>query len=269
MGLQTADKQTPLEALFPTGTPAELKKLGHNLREVHSCAIPEDGRIRGCPFAFDCALRKFGNPDEGGFGPPDVEPGTPGQGPRNVGYFLQTQEGSSMEDYMRCSAYMTVLFNREQKQDETGEVIMVIAQEGERIETIKTVPVDPVLCNKNGNMTMKTYTEVIEVPKHARPGEVDIRQGVRTKMRKDRMEIMRRRRRERAGFVADTTETDDDARTERDDPPPPARNGVAKRVRPSKPLPEGKPLARPTNRRRPADKPPAGGRPAGDGDSEG
>lgn len=257
MGIKSNSMQVPSQALFPTGTPAELKAAGHNLLEVHSCAIPVDGRIRGCPHARVCALRKFGNPDDGGFGPPDAEPGTAGKGPKNVGYYIRTQEGSEKEDWIRCSAYMTVLFPREEKQDETGEQIMVVAQEGEVIEIERSVAQDPKLCNKNGNVTLITTTEMIEVPRHLRPAEVDRKQGMRQKMREARRAKVRGRRLENAGYGADDVDdpTGDEGGHARTDAP--AARIVQRVLKPAGGK-SAKPTAGPTGKRKPGGAPAAG-----------
>lgn len=264
MGLKSNQMTAPDSALFPTGTPVELKALGHDLRQVHSCAIPEPGRIRGCVHAVECSLRKFGLVDEGGFGPPDTEPGTPGQGPRNIGYYLRTHEGDWKEDFIRCSAYMTVLLNRENKQEETGEELVIVAQEGEPIEVTTTVPVEPKLCNKTGNYALKTETNSILVPVHARPGELDKRNGFRRGVREDRLRKMRERRRERAGYGEDAL---DDAGTDDAEAPAVAKRAAAPPRGPrsavtsaavarlAKSLPGAGPKARPTNKRRSAAEP--------------
>lgn len=197
------------EALFATGTPAELRKLGHDLRTVHSCAIPNiEGGVRGCPHAVECSKRMFGIADEGGFGPESAEPGTPGQGPKYVGYYLQTQEGDEKEDFIRCSAWMGALFNRYVDQEKTGETLLIVAQEGEPIEILEKVPAEPRTCNKSNNIVLLEEMKQILVPVHPRPEELDRRAGFRKGAKEARRQRMLQRRRARAGFD-DAPEPDD------------------------------------------------------------
>lgn len=189
------------EALYATGTPDELRVLGHDLRNVHSCAIPNiDGGVRGCPHAVECAKRMFGIDDEGGFGPPSDVPGTPGQGPKYVGYYLETQEGDAKEGFVRCSAWMTAFFNRYVDQEKTGETLLIVAQEGEPIEVVETVAAEPRTCNKSGNVTLISDEKQILVPVHPRPAEIDRRSKFRKDAKSSRRQRMLQRRRIRAGF---------------------------------------------------------------------
>lgn len=199
------------EALYATGTPAELRAIGHDLRRVHSCAIPNpEGGIRGCAHAVECSLRMFGMQDEGGFGPQNDLPGTPGLGPKYVGYYLETVEGDAKEDFIRCSAWMTALYNRYQDQEKTGETLLVVAQEGEPIEIVETVPVEPRTCNKSNNVALVSETKQILVPEHPRPADIDRRSKFRQNAKTARRERMLNRRRVRAGF--DDVPADEDAR---------------------------------------------------------
>lgn len=189
------------EALYATGTPAELRIIGHDVRRVHSCAIPNpEGGIRGCAHATECALRMFGLADEGGFGPQNDLPGTPGNGPKYVGYYLETQEGDAKEDFIRCSAWMTALYNRYQDQEKTGETLLIVAQEGEPIEIMETVPVEPRTCNKSNNVALVSTVKQILVPVHPRPADIDRRAKFRIDAKRSRRERMLGRRRVRAGF---------------------------------------------------------------------
>lgn len=172
------------ESYFPTGTTSELREMGIDVSKVHSCAIPDDaGGVRGCPHALRCA-KFFSNPRVGGFGPKGTKPGTEGQGPENVPYHIETAEGDEKEDFQVCHMFMGGLFKRmlasRVPDDLTGEVsgerIRILGVAGKtQIVTYETLPVEPKLCNKTGNITMKTTELVQLVPKHPRPKDLDPR----------------------------------------------------------------------------------------------
>lgn len=202
-GTAVLNHKTPTQELFATGTPSELRVLNHDLRRVKSCAIPAPG-IEGCPHALECAQRMFGLEEEGGFGPSSTEPGAPGQGPKYVGYYLETQEGDAKEDIIRCSAFMQTMFGRYTDQEKTGETILVVAQEGEEITILETVSAEPgSLKNLKQVQTEKT----IVVPAHPRPADIDRRSRLRDNAKRALRERRRARRVARAGF--DPIDNDD------------------------------------------------------------
>lgn len=141
---------------LPTGTPDEIAGKGQSPARWGSCAPqnsshPVHGPVMGCPFYATC---KFGR-----------------SGPVNKGVYLQVADGSSRQIETPCYDYMGSLLAREKDSELTGEVIAVIADEGEEIEVVRTVSADPVNCNKNGNMAMKQVKEVVKVKPFPRPGE--------------------------------------------------------------------------------------------------
>ena len=171
-------------ANFPTGTPSELEEMGHNLADVHSCAIPNpNAGIKGCMYAVRCS--KFFSRDKvGGFGPKASRPGVAGHGPEYVPYSIETAEGDGKEDFTACHSFMAGLFDRMLSSripsditgTVSGETIRILGVAGKaQIVTYETLPQDPKLCNKNNNVTMLTEMKVITVPKHPRPKEMDPR----------------------------------------------------------------------------------------------
>lgn len=188
MGVQGAT-QTPRTSFLPTGTPDELKRLGEDIGDVHSCAVPvSDGhggsKLKGCPFAGKkgrCfAMFNGRNPRIGDFGPKSVEPGTAGQGPENVPFCLRTTDGDELETFMPCHRFLASVYPRmlaaRNPQSPSGEKIRILGRAGEaKIVVTYSLPEDPKLCNKNGNNTMVHDTQVITVPKHIRPHEMDPR----------------------------------------------------------------------------------------------
>jgi len=149
----------------PIGTLDELRKQGINPALVGSCARPSAG-VRGCQHHENCIFRfrRFG-----GF---RDDPG----GARNIGYFLQTHEGNKKEAVASCHFFMQRLYDRmragerDRQDGKNGEIIQVIAQEGEIIHRQMTVnvnegklPVQPAKYEK------KTFTG--PVPAFPRPGQ--------------------------------------------------------------------------------------------------
>lgn len=173
---QTADDPTAV----PCGTPDEMRALGYNLNEVRSCAVPKEGEVKGCMYAANCS-KLFGRPGTryGGFGPPSQVPGTPGQGRENVPYYIKFSEGDEKEDATWCYMFMATLYNRMLASrvpdpttgEVTGDVIRLLGRAGETsIVVDNLVPQEPKLCNKNGNMTMISTTDVVKVEKATRIG---------------------------------------------------------------------------------------------------
>lgn len=122
----------------PVGPLDDVRKHGFDPRNVASCAPPSPG-VRGCPVWQAC---RFHIRKNGGF---------KGEGPRNVGYFLETA-GRRKEDEISCFRFTSSLqgrmdfgaINRQNGLD--GERIAIIAQEGEIIHrkvTLRTNPEAP------------------------------------------------------------------------------------------------------------------------------
>lgn len=127
----------------PVGTPEELRNENLDLRVIGSCAPARPG-VCGCQFYENCIFRftRFG--------------GFRDEGPRNVGYFLQTHEGSKKEDQGSCHFFMSRLYDRmragqrDREDGKNGEIIQIIALEeggdhplsGEKIHRGYTVNVN-------------------------------------------------------------------------------------------------------------------------------
>jgi len=116
----------------PVGTPDELRRENLNIALVGSCASPSPG-VRGCQYYVNCIFRfrRYG--------------GFRDQGPKNVGYYLQTQEGRRKEDQGSCHWFMSRLYDRmragirDREDGKNGEIIQVIEQEGGVIHRQVTV----------------------------------------------------------------------------------------------------------------------------------
>lgn len=149
----------------PIGTPEEIRKVGLSPKDIASCAPSGDSDeripgVRGCPMWGSCRfdLSKFG--------------GFKKQGPHNIGYFLQTHEGKRKEDEMSCFRFVGTMQARmdsgiEQRQKGMqGEIVQIVAQEGEMITTRVYVPDE----KKVGSYRPQIMTR--EVSKFPRPGEI-------------------------------------------------------------------------------------------------
>lgn len=190
MGIGNPSGLIPRTAPFATGTPDELLEMGEDLREVFSCAIPsvdanKRAIIRGCPRAGTCA-KFFKDKRLGGFAPKNTQPGTPGQGPENVPFSIETAEGDYMESYMPCHVFLGGPYGRmmaaRNPEANTGEKIHVLGKAGEaKIMVSTTLPKSPKSLT---DMTLVTTNDVIVVPKHPRPQELD----PRWKVKRARME---------------------------------------------------------------------------------
>jgi hypothetical protein len=190
MGIGNPTRLSPENSHFPTGTPTELREMGKDLSEVFSCAVPHrDGAsgvpvVRGCPHAARCA-KFFRNEKIGTFGPKSANPGAEGQGPENVPFSIETAEGDYMESYIPCHAFFGGLYGRmvaaRDPEANTGERIHILGKAGEtKIVTYTTLPEAP---GSTTNMRLITTEEVLTVPKHVRPYELD----PRWKMKRARM----------------------------------------------------------------------------------
>ena len=127
--------QPPEESYTPVGSVEAVRKAGKNLRAVPTCAVggEEHGELRGCRFGKECAQGMFGLPENGGFGPKSPQPDTPGTRPHYIGFYHATKEGLEHADVAPCFTFMNGLWDRYLNQDRTGELIEIIAQEGETI----------------------------------------------------------------------------------------------------------------------------------------
>lgn len=145
----------------PMGTLDELRKEGIDPATVGSCS-PQHTGVSGCPYYESCIFRFTRN---GGFRD---------HGPRNIGYFHQTHEERRVENFASCHLFMSRMRDRQQagerdQQDgKKGEIIEIIAQEGEVIHT-------QVVVNINEGTTLparyEKQTKTIPVPHFPRPGE--------------------------------------------------------------------------------------------------
>ena len=182
MGIQNPTQILPRNAPYPTGTPAELVAMGEDLREVFSCAIPhDDGQrhaiIKGCPRAGTC--QKFFKSEKiGNFAPRSTVPGTPGQGPENVPFSLQTEDGSYLETYLPCHIFLSGPYGRmlasRNPEMNSAEEIHILGKAGEaKIMLSTTLPRSPRGGPRGDDMTLITTNDVIVVPKHKRPAELD------------------------------------------------------------------------------------------------
>lgn len=188
MGIGNPTQLLPRFAPHPTGTPEELRSMGENLAEVFSCAIPHvEGLktvLRGCPRAGTCN-KFFRNSKIGDFGPKDTHPETPGAGPENVPFSIETAEGDYMETFLPCHVFLGGPYGRmmaaRNPEANTGEKIRILGKAGEaKVMISTTLPKVPGPKPTGlGDMTLVTTTEVITVPKHRRPQELDPRWRMR------------------------------------------------------------------------------------------
>lgn len=190
MGLGNPTQLSPKLSPYPTGTPDELAKMGEDLAVVFSCAVPVRTAggipvVRGCNQATKCA-KFFRNERIGAFGPSSTTDGAAGQGPENVPFSIETAEGDYMESFIPCHAFFGGLYGRmlasRNPEANTGEKIHILGKAGEaKIVTYTTLPRTP---GSTTDMTLVTTENVITVPKHVRPFELD----PRWKMRRARQE---------------------------------------------------------------------------------
>jgi len=145
------------DTVFPVGTPEAIVEFGENPFKWGSCYAPKSnhpkfgGPIAGCPYHDICVFKK--------------------DRPRNVGVYIEIPEGANQQLIQSCFGYMGAYHGRATQQEQSGEVIAIIADEGEFIEQTVRVSEDPIACNKNGNMRMKQEVRQVLVPKFPLPGE--------------------------------------------------------------------------------------------------
>ena len=141
----------------PVGTPEAIHDYGESPLTWGSCyqtnAIHPKfgGPISGCPYHSDCVFKR--------------------DRPRNCGVYVEIDSGANQQFVSSCFGYMGGLHQRAMNQEASGEVIAIIADEGEMIEETVRLSVDPVNCNKNGNMAMKEVVRQVVVPPFPQPGE--------------------------------------------------------------------------------------------------
>ncbi len=141
----------------PVGTPEAIAEYGESPFVWGSCSEQRSihpkigGPLAGCPFWSECVFKK--------------------DRPRNIGVYVETETGANQQRVSSCFGYMASLHPRFKHMEQSGELIAIIADEGDMIEETVVLSEDPVACNKNGNMRLKTVVRQIEVPKFPQPGE--------------------------------------------------------------------------------------------------
>lgn len=108
----------------PLGTLEELRKGSLNPARVASCSAPDGNRNKGCDDYHRCIFKLRRN---GGF----RDTG----GPLGVGYYLETHEGTVVENEGPCWWFMERMFRRmtdgqrDRQEGKNGETIQIIAIE--------------------------------------------------------------------------------------------------------------------------------------------
>lgn len=122
----------------PVGTLEEVRREGLDPEKVGSCAPPEKG-VRGCTYWKAC---RFGQARACGYRGHSPEAAFKGTlGPRYVGYYLQTTDNAQKEDDVPCFVFVgSIQYRMDQgninrQQGLPGELIEVIAHQGEPIQT--------------------------------------------------------------------------------------------------------------------------------------
>lgn len=124
----------------PQGTLAEVRARGLDPRKVPCCAVPEEGRIKGCPFAERCATEVFGLPEHGGFGPSSPMPGSEGRGYEYIAYdFTDAASGTRVQNAMQCHAWMSGLYDRWVNQRKTGDRVVILGGPGTSYVALETL----------------------------------------------------------------------------------------------------------------------------------
>ncbi len=143
--------------VFPVGTPDSIAEYGESPLVWGSCALPRSthpkhgGPIAGCAHYESCIFKK--------------------DRPRNFGLYVELQSGANQQLVSSCFGYMGGYHDRANQQEASGEVIAIIADEGEFIEQTVRLSADPINCNKNGNMALVEKVVQVQVPKFPQPGE--------------------------------------------------------------------------------------------------
>ena len=143
--------------ILPVGTPDAIVAYGESPLKWGSCAEQRSihpkhgGPLVGCAFWDKCVFKK--------------------DRPRNAGVYIEIPEGANQQNITSCFGYMSNLHARAEQQEASGEVIAIIADEGEYIEQTVRLSADPVACNKNGNMQLKEEVRQVKVMPFPQPGE--------------------------------------------------------------------------------------------------
>ena len=136
---------------LPVGTKDEVLALGQSLAKWATCSERDPNlKSRGCIHFPECIFA-FKN-----------------SGPKNVGVYIKADTGASVERSMPCHVYMETLHKRSLSGDESGEVIAVVAHEGEAIEVKETVSAEP---RSKTDFRVKTTTKSQNIAPFPRPGE--------------------------------------------------------------------------------------------------
>lgn len=161
---------------LPIGTPEEIIANGGSPADWGSCAPRIIPTQQGCPHWATCIFHFKGS------------------GPRNIGYFIQTESGKSDERVGSCSFYMQTL-HAKATNPTSSELIGVVAHEGEEIESYELLPVTP---GSNTDLRMKRTEKRFPVPKFPRPGEEGSQMGPKEIYDQRRADLIRQRMREAA-----------------------------------------------------------------------
>ena len=145
----------------PIGTLDELRRENIGSAFVGSCAPASKG-VCGCDHYEKCIFRLTKN---GGFRD---------HGPKNVGFFHETHEGHRRQEFMACFSFMQTMYERmrsgirDREDGLNGEIIRIIAQEGDTIR-----PKHNVNLNEGTTLPHKwaRKTDPIVVPAFPRPHE--------------------------------------------------------------------------------------------------
>lgn len=121
-----ASAANPEKSPHPRMSLDDARKRGFDVSVMPTCGVREDGKVKGCSFAVQCATRMFARPGFGGFGPPSTAPGTSGTGPAPVqGYHLDSVTQTEHEFQMQCHAFMQNLWDEFRQQDDTGDKVLI------------------------------------------------------------------------------------------------------------------------------------------------
>ena len=140
----------------PVGSPDAIDAAGQSPFEWGSCyrqnaTHPQlGGPIKGCAFHPVCPFPK--------------------DRPRNYGVYIETSDGAHTTNIVPCFGYMGAYEQRAKEQEASGEVVAIIAEEGDMVEQVVRLSADPINCNKNGNMQLVETVRQVKVPVFPAPG---------------------------------------------------------------------------------------------------
>jgi len=180
----------------PVGTLDELRQQKLDPGAYGSCApgpgLPgHEKGVRGCAFWDKCIFR-FSR--HGGFRGELDDPEKPQMGPRNIGYYVKTHEGSQMEYTMACFRFMATMAHRmgaSIRDRESGypnaEVVEIVSHEPEiaalmraaghktdtkvRERVMSRNEKDAKVWDTGGVGNWDRRTETKDVPAFPRPGQ--------------------------------------------------------------------------------------------------